>query len=573
MPQDPIQKLERWSVPFDENMSEADVDRLLTLTPFREMDPAAFPLRTPLRDILRFDTRLRRFRRGEIIVRAGDYGTSAFMVLEGPVRVVLAPGLPASMLGRREPRRRGLFRILAQMWAGTRGSERVRRSRLHYDEALGTRQDAGAEARVFLQDVPRVIDEHETGVLDGGEFFGELAALTRAPRGATVFADHDGVELLELRWQAVRDLKKNDRAMDAHIQKIFRERALASYLREAPVFRHLTDEARQRLLVQTELVTHGRYEWTGDYKQLVKSGALSEGRDEAVIAQEGDYPNGVALIRSGFARLSRKFGNGRRTLNYLGAGRFYGFREIAHNWRQPSATVPLQYTLSAVGCANVIVIPTRAMEEIVLPGLPKDELPPLFTAAEARADAPLVGEAGGKISEDMLGFLAEQRFFNGTAAMVIDLDRCTRCDDCVRACATAHNNNPRFLRHGPVQDGIMVANACMHCADPVCMIGCPTGAIHRNALGGEVIINKATCIGCSVCANQCPYEAIRMVEIHDEQGRVITDADMAPLHKATKCDLCFEQLGGPACERACPHDALARINMNDLDAFARWLKR
>ena len=64
-----------------------------------------------------------------------------------------------------------------------------------------------------------------------------------------------------------------------------------------------------------------------------------------------------------------------------------------------------------------------------------------------------------------------------------------------------------------------------------------------------------------------------MVEIHDEQGRVITDADMAPLRKATKCDLCLEQLTGPACERACPHDALARINLNDLDGFARWLKR
>src|SRR6185436_16674353 len=326
------------------------------------------------------------------IVRAGDYGTSAFMVLEGSVRVVLAPGLPASMLGRREPRRHSLFRILAQLWSGTRGSERVRRSRLSSDAALGTRQ-AGEDSRVFLQDVPRVIGEHKTGVLAGGEFFGELAALTRAPRGATVFADDDEVELLELRWQGIRDLKKNDRAMDAHIQKIFRERALDSYLREAPVFRHLTDDARQQLLAQTELVTYGRYEWTGDYKQLVKSGALSEGRDEAVIAQEGDYPNGVALIRSGFARLSQKFGNGRRTLNYLGAGRFYGFREIAHNWRQPSAPVPLQYTLSAVGCPNVIVIPTRAMEDIVLPGLPERELPDLFTTAETRADAPSVNEA------------------------------------------------------------------------------------------------------------------------------------------------------------------------------------
>ena len=31
--------------------------------------------------------------------------------------------------------------------------------------------------------------------------------------------------------------------------------------------------------------------------------------------------------------------------------------------------------------------------------------------------------------------------------------------------------------------------------------------------------------------------------------------------------------GGPACERACPHGALTRINLNNLDALAKWLRR
>ena len=48
---------------------------------------------------------------------------------------------------------------------------------------------------------------------------------------------------------------------------------------------------------------------------------------------------------------------------------------------------------------------------------------------------------------------------------------------------------------------------------------------------------------------------------------------MKPIVKATKCDLCSDQIGGPACERACPHGALRRIDMNNLDAFARWLNR
>ena len=46
----------------------------------------------------------------------------------------------------------------------------------------------------------------------------------------------------------------------------------------------------------------------------------------------------------------------------------------------------------------------------------------------------------------MLEFLVENRLINGTAMMIIDTDRCTRCDDCVRACASGHDNNPRFMR-------------------------------------------------------------------------------------------------------------------------------
>jgi Fe-S-cluster-containing hydrogenase component 2 len=63
------------------------------------------------------------------------------------------------------------------------------------------------------------------------------------------------------------------------------------------------------------------------------------------------------------------------------------------------------------------------------------------------------------------------------------------------------------------------------------------------------------------------------VEIRDQNGELMADKEMKPILKATKCDLCVDQLGGPACQRACPHGALARMTMNDLDAFAEWLKR
>ena len=105
------------------------------------------------------------------------------------------------------------------------------------------------------------------------------------------------------------------------------------------------------------------------------------------------------------------------------------------------------------------------------------------------------------------------------------------------------------------------------------MIGCPTGAISRDSAGGQVVINDITCIGCSTCANSCPYNNIQMVEIRDARGEPLLDQEKKPVTKAAKCDLCLEQPAGPACVRACPHDALTRLNIRDTDTLAAWLQR
>ncbi len=573
-----VDKPQRWDAAFDPEMTDAVVDRLLSVAPFREMKAEKFPKKLSLRDILRNDTRLRRFSAGEIVVREGDYGTSAFLIVTGSVRVVLAPGLPAALLGRRETRRKGLFQVIAQLWANSKYPEIRRGGAASTDPRLGQRGAEGAEVHVFLQDIPRVLSGQKTAQLEAGEFFGEIAALSRMPRTATVFAQDDA-ELLEIRWQGLRDLMRYDDALKKHIDKIYRERALETYFRSLPLFHRLTDEQLKRVMAQTEFATFGDYDWSGEYKKLAAKG---QSANEPVIAQQGDYPNGIVLVRAGFARLTQKFGRGERTLSYLGAGAHFGLAEIAHNWRKHDESVPLQFSLRALGYTHVIIVPTAVMEEVVLPtadprlfGAGLTTAPP--AATDRSPDEPVRGPETSaqhpSLDADLLEFITEGRYFNGTATMLIDLDRCTRCDDCVRACAATHDNNPRFLRHGPTHGHVMIANACMHCADPVCMIGCPTGAIHRNAFGGQVVINQATCIGCSICANNCPYDAIRMVEIRDDTGAFMVDKDLKPILKATKCDLCASQYGGPACQRACPHDALIRADMTDTESLARWLKR
>ena len=88
-----------------------------------------------------------------------------------------------------------------------------------------------------------------------------------------------------------------------------------------------------------------------------------------------------------------------------------------------------------------------------------------------------------------------------------------------------------------------------------------------------MLINDLTCIGCEVCAQNCPYDNIRMVEIRNTIGLpVLDEATYKPILKATKCDLCADSSWGPACARACPHDALFRVDTSNPVELAKRLR-
>jgi Fe-S-cluster-containing dehydrogenase component len=540
-----IQRPQRWDAPFDAEMSDDQAKRLLDQEPLRRLDPSRFPPGTPLLGLIKNDTRLIACKPGDLIVREGDYGSSAFFILHGSVRVAL-DDLPPTLLGRRDARKLGVWQTLAQLWNRASVPE-ARDPRSYSRTGTATRADG---QRVFLQDVPAILDRHKTVRLETGEMFGEIAALSRTPRTATVFADAD-TRLLEIRWQGLRDLRRYAPELKAAIDQRYRERSLSVHLAETPLFQGLDAESLRRVAEATQFESFGSFDWYSGFRKGGSNPAALE-----PIAEQGHYPNGLILIRAGFARVSQREGIGERTLGYLGKGKVFGAEELLEGIGRGSF-VPYRNSLRALGFVDVLRVPTAVVEQVLASRLSR-------TLRSPEAQLP----------EGMLDWLVERRFVNGTASMVIDLTRCTRCDDCVRACSQTHGGNPRFLRHGPVHDRFMIANACMHCVDPVCMIGCPTGAIHRLSVGGQVVINDTTCIGCGTCAASCPYEAIRMVPIRTQDGEPLVDrASGLPIMKATKCDLCASQHGGPACQRACPHDALRRVDMQQLPALAKWIDR
>lgn len=551
--------------PFDPEMTTADdmVDLLLLYPFFRDINPKKLPA---LKRIVQYDSRIRRYEKGDIILRRGDYGNSAFFIITGHIHVVPEwkeqSRLADTLLGRSKRKQKNIFQSLAQLWTNPRIPEMRSYFNLQSQNSANQKDDGSSEVltrvhkgetRGYFQDVESFIANRETIRLNPGEMFGEIASMTRSPRNATIIAGEE-LELLEIRWQGLRDLRRLDLSFKEFIDSRYLDRSLKSVLANNELFKHCSKDVINQISKQTLFESYG-------YEN--ESATTNAAAQEQVILKQGFYPNGLIIVLNGFVRITQQNGSNHRTLNYLRRGQCYGLHEIHHNWKNTD-NIPYQSTLRAMGIVDILTIPAHLVEQYVLPNLAPEKIEQ-FT--ESNSD---IGSVAG---QDNVEFLLENRFVNGTAAMVINMDRCTRCDDCVRACGEAHQSNPRFIRHGKQTGPMMVANACMHCVDPVCMIDCPTGAIHRNEDSGEVLINDKSCIGCANCANHCPYDNIRMVEVRNKDGALIVDENTnQPVLKATKCDLCYDGIGGPACARACPHDALKRVDLQNISQLAAWMK-
>ena len=481
-----------------------------------------------------------RFRKGEIVCREGEFGSTAYYIVSGTVDIFIDN--PLAHL-RNRPATGFFGRSVARMKSFLTTDDEDQRAEAHQ------RQFIGIDADVDLP-VHRPLAQ-----LGPGDLFGEMTCRTYQPRSATVQTREPCVMVEMLR--VILDMLVGNRqpsdvtkattkvkmptfkgtSFKAELDKKYRERSLSNHLRSVPLFASLSEEFIEYLRQNVELVSYNQGQ---------------------IICKEGEDADAFYLIRSGMVRVSQHMPGGEIVRTYLSRGDYFGEIGLLRSIKRTA-------TCSALDAVDVVKMPAGEFN-LTLEKFPdvRAQLEPV-AAARLASDQQKMVPAGIRL-DDFLN----QGLFEAQNLLLIDLDNCTRCDACVRACATAHDGVSRLLRDGLRYDHFLVATACRSCRDPLCMTQCPVGSIRRKE-NLEIIIED-WCIGCGKCAELCPYGNINMhpLETIKEIKTEIKGKDGAPpqvkierkkmtAYKANTCDLCT-QLSIPSCVYACPHDAAKRVD-------------
>jgi Fe-S-cluster-containing dehydrogenase component/CRP-like cAMP-binding protein len=410
-----------------------------------------------------------------------------------------------------------------------------------------------------------------------GVCFGEMALLAGVERNATIAVPADQTAtVIEVTRPALRLLRKLPRFGQA-LDETYRAHGFSRVLEDlAEAMRGpLSEDLVNKLRDVSKFVVYGKHH---------------------VLCQEKTPVEKIYLIRSGWVRRSRGLsfhaeaagtvmGVGASIgVDFLGAGNVIGLE--GEVWK---------YTASLMARSEVLEVPVapltgdpelrkRLAQAFSAFSNADDHLPPTI---ETVPDLRPMAAAEQEIATGIV---------DGANLLVMDMDLCVRCGNCSLACHKVHGQS-RLLRRGihierPIKlevertQHVLSPQVCMHCKDPECLTGCPTGAIFRDPRG-HVDIDPGTCIGCFDCATQCPYDAISMVPRQNATepvkfnlfGSLKQKLSLAPPQPplpppaaddviAIKCNLC-EQTGlnppgakRPAysCEENCPTGALVRVN-------------
>jgi Fe-S-cluster-containing hydrogenase component 2/CRP-like cAMP-binding protein len=448
----------------------------------------------------------RYYKDGEVICREGDFGSTAFIIEHGKLQV--------SIRGRSSPATPhvGLFGRLFGRGVTAAGAQ------------SGPRPDyINIDAPVSLE------YGNPVAVLDYRDrIFGEMTCMSQYPRSATVTA-LGGVTVLEVLRNVVYMLQRTRTSREL-LRNVYRDRALKTHLRQVDLFARLF-ESEERF---------------NEFVDLLRPKVdLVRAYPKMQIIREGQRADAFYLIRTGFVKVSRSD----LVLNYLGPGGYFGEIGLLSDFEELRGQAPPGIaTATCTALDHVDVARIRGDDfKALLAGSP-DLRRHLVEIARKRLEENAKAIEG--VTSSGLGPFVDQGLYNAQSLLVLDLEKCTRCDECAKACADVHGGVTRLVREGLRFDKFLVASSCRSCFDPVCMVGCPVGSIRRT--GTSEIVIEDWCIGCGKCADNCPYGNINIQEHR---------ADGQPGREATTCDLCRSLPDKqPSCVYACPHDAAHRMS-------------
>jgi len=283
------------------------------------------------------------------------------------------------------------------------------------------------------------------------------------------------------------------------------------------------------------------------------------------MSKEKEKGDDIHLNRKATVVLSRNIDNKEILLRQARAGQYIGeisIMNIGHRVEAARAAVATETISLSKGTFLALVKKDKTLVNRFQGNLAQNILNEADTQAEPRKG-------------HVVDFLIQHGAGEATDMLIINETLCVGCDNCELACAETHQGASRLNRRlGPSFSSIHNATACRHCENPHCMKDCPTNAILRT-VDGEVFITSEKCIGCGNCKNNCPYGVIELTGKRNTSGgllswlftgmgqgpgeKTLLDTEEGKKKKAVKCDLCKDEVAGPACVRACPTGAAKRI--------------
>lgn len=474
---------------------------------------------------------------GDVLCREGEYGSTAFIILDGEFEIFLNTTRGA-VRNKSAGGLMGWLGGLKTVVEKVGGSARL--------------ADVGAAQ---LSDNQRILRDKDDVIL------GEMTCMNRYPRSATVVATKPG-EVLEIKRNVLYMLQRNAVSREI-LDRVYRERSLVGQLTSLPIFDSLDEDLKQKAA-----------DFLRDKVDLV---SVDPGQ---TIFRQGDAADNYYVTRLGFVKVTQAYGRDERVLNYLGPGNGFGeiglLSSIGDTLAEElgSEFKPGVRTATCSALDHVELIRIRSADFVGL----LEQFPELRESLANKAAEILRRDEEARsrlqaVQADADEFL-DQGLYLAQSLLVLDLERCTRCDECTKACADTHDGVTRLIRDGLRFDKFLVASSCRSCIDPYCLVGCPVDAIHRNGDSLEIEIEDY-CIGCGLCADNCPYGNINMhgfpkKEV-DESGKlrlVFEEREGVRLpviqQRATTCDLCRSIDGRPSCVYACPHEAAFRMTGQQL---------